>query len=97
MKPVDQPIHPIDNPCTASQPAGLDRLPDATIPVLSADYDEPDCCDYTLNQGSCWVTVGDVSIYILRTDLGVGVDVCPRGREAGETLAALYAPFPEVD
>lgn len=70
---------------------------DAAIPVLSADYDEPDCCDYTLNQGSCWVTVDDLSIYILRTDLGVCVDVCPRGQEADETIAALCAPFPEVD
>jgi len=63
--------------------------------VLTPDHDGADeiCTDYTLDPDatSCWVTVDNLSVYIIRTDEGVVVDIYPKGGEAGESIASTYA------
>ena len=51
--------------------------------------------DYELNEEytSCWVTVGDISVYILRTSDGVSVDLLPLGGEDKPPIASTYATF----
>ena len=49
--------------------------------------------DYELNEDytSCWVTVGNISVYILRTGDGVSVDLLPRGKEDKSPISSAYA------
>jgi len=49
--------------------------------------------DYVLKEGeeSVWVTVGNLSVYIIRTDEGVVVDIYPLHDELSECLASTYA------
>lgn len=52
--------------------------------------------DYTLKEGqkSCWITVGNISIYIRRhADEGVDVDLYPHGDEFGDVIDSAYASF----
>jgi hypothetical protein len=58
-----------------------------------------DCTDYTLKEGhgSCWVTVGNISVYIRRNDEGVSVDLYPRGDEDSESLSGCWATFAEAE
>ena len=51
--------------------------------------------DYELNEEytSCWVTVGNISVYILRTSDGVSVDLLPLGKEDKLPIASTYATF----
>jgi hypothetical protein len=55
--------------------------------------------DYTLSHEypSCWITVDNLSVYILRTDEGVSVDIFPVGCEADESLAGCWALNQEAD
>jgi hypothetical protein len=73
--------------------AGLENLGKAG--VLSPDHDGADeiCVDYTLDPDaiSCWITVDNISVYIVRTDEGVVVDLFPKGGEADECIASTYA------
>jgi hypothetical protein len=59
---------------------------------------EPPESDYTLRPGqvSCWVSVGNISVYVVRADEGVAVDLYPKGREF-EPLASTYALFAEAE
>ena len=62
-------------------------------PALTLD-DSQGGSDYTLREGALnvWVTVGALSVYIMRTDEGVAIDVYPKGREAeDDALASCYA------
>jgi len=54
--------------------------------------------DYYLkdNENSVWITVGDISVYVVRTDEGVVVDLYPLDNENAESLASTYAFFSEV-
>jgi len=54
--------------------------------------------DYYLkdNATSVWITVGDISVYVMRTDEGVVVDLYPLDNENDESLASTYAFFSEV-
>lgn len=61
---------------------------------------QEDHSDYELQDGerSVWVTVDNISVYIIRTDEGVVVDLYPRGREADDpTLGSTWALFAEAD
>lgn len=52
--------------------------------------------DYTLkpDETSCWITVNNLSVYVIRTDEGVVVDIYPYGRETEtEPVASTYAFF----
>lgn len=48
-------------------------------------------CEMTPEARSVWIGVKDFSIYIVRTDEGVVVDIFARGREGDECLASAYA------
>jgi hypothetical protein len=58
-----------------------------------------DCTDYVLkdDHGSCWVTVGNISVYIRRNDEGVSVDLYPLGDEDAESIASCWATFAEAE
>ncbi len=64
----------------------------------SLEQENPGENDYTLREGyiSCWITVDNLSVYIVRTDEGVVVDIFPRWREEDESLASCYAFNAEV-
>jgi len=55
--------------------------------------------DYRLRDGhnSAWIAVGNISVYIVRADEGVSVDLCAAGREADSSLAATWATFSEAE
>ena len=55
--------------------------------------DAPGENDYTLKAGetSCWITVDDLSVYVVRTDEGVVVDIFPRWEEAEDPIASTWA------
>lgn len=49
--------------------------------------------DFVLREGhtSAWVTVDNLSVYIVRTDEGVAVDIFPKGEEMDGAIAGTYA------
>lgn len=55
--------------------------------------------DYLLEPGatSCWITVDNISVYIVRTDEGVVVDLYAKGRESDESLAGTWALNQEAE
>ncbi len=56
--------------------------------------------DYALEEGqqSVWITVGNLSVYVVRTDCGVKVEVYDLGNEAeGSPLAGCEAYGAEED
>jgi len=54
--------------------------------------------DYELNQEyqSCWITVNNISVYVLRTSDGVSVDLLPLGKEDKPPIASTYATFADA-
>jgi len=68
---------------------------DFPLGVLSRDEGET---DYILEPGatSCWITVDNISVYIVRTDEGVSVDLFPKGREGDESMAGTWALHQEA-
>lgn len=55
--------------------------------------------DYELkeNHGSCWVTVDNISVYIVRNDEGVSVDLYPHFCENNEALGSTSVTFAAAD
>lgn len=47
-------------------------------------------CEMTPEARSVWIGVKDFSIYIVRTDEGVVVDIFARGHEGDECLGSTY-------
>ena len=67
--------------------------------VLNSDRPgDVGCTDYTLHPDatSCWITVDNISVYIVRTGKVVSVDLFPKGREGDEALARAWALNPEA-
>ena len=66
------------------------------IGALALQKDETPS-DYELRDGhtSCWVTVGNISVYIVRTDEGVDVAMYPHYNEADDPLAWCSAKYPK--
>ncbi len=58
--------------------------------VLSSEADSE------LKEGSHWMTVGNISVYIRKEDEGVAVDLYPRGDEARDALAGTWLTFAEA-
>ena len=54
--------------------------------------------DYELNEDfkSCWITVNNISVYVLRTSDGVYVDLLPLGKEDKPPIASTYATFADA-
>lgn len=55
-------------------------------PVLRESEDE-----FVLRGDYMWVTVGDLSVYIINTDEGVAVDIYATGYEAEQPITSTYA------
>tara|TARA_B100000131_G_C17574164_1_gene392266 strand:- start:188 stop:379 length:192 start_codon:yes stop_codon:yes gene_type:complete len=52
--------------------------------------------DYELVSDSAWITVGNISVYIKKTDEGVSVDLFPLGEEMAESPAGTWLTFAEA-
>ena len=54
--------------------------------------------DYELNDNynSCWVTVGNISVYVRRTTDGVSVELLPRYKEDKSPISSAYATFADA-
>ncbi len=72
-------------------------MSEAEIPVLVQTPDQPN--DYTLLEGarSVWITVGNIAVYVYRTDEGVVVDLYPASREMATSVGSTWALFSEVE
>lgn len=58
--------------------------------VLTPDNDDKGCTDYSLAEGqSCWITVGQLSVYILPRDGALTVEVLPLGIEADAPINSM--------
>lgn len=44
-----------------------------------------------------WITVGNISVYLRRTDEGVAIDLYPVGQEMHDSLAGTWALFSEAE
>lgn len=55
--------------------------------------------DYTLKPGqpSCWITVDNISVYIVRGDAGVHISTFPLEKEMEPELGVMTTYFDEVD
>lgn len=55
--------------------------------------------DYRLedDQQSCWISVGNISVYVRRTDEGVAVDLYPLGQEMYDSIVGTWALFSEAE
>lgn len=55
--------------------------------------DAPGENDYTLkaDEMSCWITVDDLSVYVVRMDGGVSVEIYPHWEEFDDAIASTYA------
>jgi hypothetical protein len=64
-------------------------------PVLTLDANNDDR-DYTLNDESVWITVGNISVYIKKGDEGVSVDLFSAKAEGDGSIAGTYALYSEA-
>lgn len=67
------------------------------VPCLTKDDSSDSESDYTLNWGSCWITVENASIYIIKTETGVIVDIYARGNEADSAIGSTMVSFADCD
>jgi len=65
-----------------------------TTPALQQDDEEGS--DYTLNNNSCWISVKDISIYIVKQEDRVEVTLFGRGKENDDLLGYTSASFNET-
>lgn len=65
--------------------------------VLVLDNDNEES-DYILKEeaSSAWITVGDISVYILKTPDGVEVAMYPHHDEMADPIAIAWAPYSAV-
>jgi hypothetical protein len=67
--------------------------------ALEPKYDEDGNTDYVFQPEAigCWVEINNISVYLVRTNEGVFVDLYPIGKENGEPLTSTYASFAEAE
>jgi hypothetical protein len=53
--------------------------------------------DYIMPEGvnRTWITIGNISVHLVRTDEGVVCDMYPLGREMNHPITSTYAFFTE--
>ena len=61
--------------------------------MLVADKEGEEGVDYELTEGSAWITVGTISLYIKKTDEGVEVEMYPLYDEGDEPWSRLSFPL----
>jgi hypothetical protein len=54
--------------------------------------------DWKLSEGSTWIAVGNITVYIIRTEEGVVISTMPLGMEdiSINTLSGCYAAFAQA-
>lgn len=52
---------------------------------------------YVLEEESCWITVGKLSVFLKREKEGVLIDVYPLNDEMGKAIASAYAFFEDAE
>jgi len=53
--------------------------------------------EFELKEGSAWVTVGNISVYIRKNQSGVAVDLYSAADEMGESLAGTWLTYAEAE
>jgi len=53
--------------------------------------------DYILKQGGVWITTGNISVHIIKTDEGVICDMYGLNRELDNPVACTWALFSEAE
>jgi hypothetical protein len=53
--------------------------------------------DYTLENGSCWITVGNISVFIVKDNDGVSVRLYPLGSELNDPMSEARATYSEAE
>jgi hypothetical protein len=68
-------------------------MKDLEATLISEHPEDPNCTDYVLDPeaSSVWITVGNISVYIMRTDEGVAVDLLPLHREGEAAIGSTWA------
>jgi hypothetical protein len=61
------------------------------------DPEDPNCSDFVLRGRSCWVDVGNIAIYIHKTDEGVVVQLYAGGYEMQNELSSTSALFQDAE
>ena len=65
---------------------------------MSILWNDGDESDWTLDPAarSVWITVDNISVYIVRTDEGVSVDLFQKNRECDDSIAGTWALHQEA-
>jgi hypothetical protein len=67
------------------------------LTTTSDDMADDPCRDFELKEGSVWIEAGNISVYVVKTDEGVIVELHPKGHEVGDDiLHSGYAQFSEA-
>ena len=53
--------------------------------------------EFFLKEGSVWVTVGNISVFIRKNESGVAVDLFPLGDETAPRLAGTWLTYEEAE
>ena len=69
------------------------QLLDASIRPSDDESRDTDC---VLHGDSCWITVGDASVYLSKSDDGVSVDVYPLGKEMDGSIIDAWVTWDEL-
>jgi len=64
---------------------------------VSINEDTFDVSELVLAKDSCWITVNNLSVYVMKTDEGVSVDIYPLGAEDGESLGSTWVLYSEAE
>lgn len=51
--------------------------------------------DYELKEGSCWITIGTLSVYIIKNRDHARVDIYPLNEEMEPPLHSIVAVYPQ--
>ena len=56
-------------------------------------------CDYVLEDDSdrAWITINNISVYIVRQDDGVSVELYPLNHEDGDCITETWATWGEAE
>ncbi len=69
-----------------------DKKPARGNKILKIDYPtDPNCSDFTLKDNSCWITVGNRSVYIVKLPAGLRVAIYKKGKEMETELDSAFA------
>lgn len=53
--------------------------------------------DYELAEGSCWIRVGNLSVYVKKEEEGVAVDIFPLNDENSDYIAGTHCLYADAE